>query len=669
MIAPVSGTGQYREWSSAQKPFAELHLRQCDALAGQARVIWFSLLAGSTYCWLTIATLDDVQIFVPTKDLKLPLVGIDVSPVAFFVAAPLVLLAGFIHFQFTLARFWRFFVELREIDRADGTGIETTDRLIPWIVSQMPRRDHANDFPSLVRIVAIGSGWVVVPATIFALGYRYLRAHDLLVSLFHCFVCAVAIVACCHFYALARKALKEEVRDRKALKEAARDRNTREILFCIAVLFVVLAIPTRAVIVHAENALALPPFLAVNARLQGAAITAGDTLKGRKLENALRTLSTLMICNEMDMNQAGATPVCRDALKPPRKDTTEHATFEAAIVEIENEIAALLDAAVPPDIGFVPRSHSVNRQDETYCRGAAHPFLMRNLRLADLRQANLNNAGLRCIDLTRADLREARLLRAQLFGAILQSADLSSAHLEGADLRLSRLVRAELVSTHLGGADLWKAEISNSNFSRADLSAARLRAVAFIGSSFNATLFRGADLRDTRFVASYLRGADFTEAILSCSQGSVCTRFHHSYLDAVRFGKADLSGFDFTGSALRCLDLREVGGLSTERLEAAFGDGTVQLPDGIKRPGNWREGNLEYGDFLSAWQDGLAESDRKQLLAMRAFEFLAPGSRSDPDDRGPSCNSNPGGRVRDAPLAAAPAPARTADAGPATPLR
>jgi hypothetical protein len=73
-----------------------------------------------------------------------------------------------------------------------------------------------------------------------------------------------------------------------------------------------------------------------------------------------------------------------------------------------------------------------------------------NLRCADLRDAVLSGANLRCADLTRAYLR----------GAYLRGADLTGAYLRGADLTGAFLTRAVLTGAVLRDAD-WVPIIPN----------------------------------------------------------------------------------------------------------------------------------------------------------------------------------------------------------------
>ena len=72
----------------------------------------------------------------------------------------------------------------------------------------------------------------------------------------------------------------------------------------------------------------------------------------------------------------------------------------------------------------------------------------------DLREANLMNADLRGVDLEDANLRRAYLLWVNLRGADLRGADLRRADLWGVDLQWANLRNADLREIDLRGANL-----------------------------------------------------------------------------------------------------------------------------------------------------------------------------------------------------------------------
>ena len=98
----------------------------------------------------------------------------------------------------------------------------------------------------------------------------------------------------------------------------------------------------------------------------------------------------------------------------------------------------------------------------------------RDLRHADLSQANLYEGDLNGANLSEAMLRGADLRKAELRDADLGKADLRFADVRGADLRAAHLRQAELWGADLRKAALFQAELSGAECSWTDLRGANL---------------------------------------------------------------------------------------------------------------------------------------------------------------------------------------------------
>ena len=137
-----------------------------------------------------------------------------------------------------------------------------------------------------------------------------------------------------------------------------------------------------------------------------------------------------------------------------------------------------------------------------------------NLSFANLQGANLQVAELHFADLWRAELQGADLFEAKLQGAYLgwaklQGADLRRAKLQGAYLGWAKLQGADLRVAKLQGADLRRAELQGANLWNAKLQGANLRRAKLQGANLSVAELQGADLRDIK-----LQGADLTDAIM-----------------------------------------------------------------------------------------------------------------------------------------------------------
>ncbi len=87
---------------------------------------------------------------------------------------------------------------------------------------------------------------------------------------------------------------------------------------------------------------------------------------------------------------------------------------------------------------------------------------------------------------------------------------------------------------------------------------------------------RGADLFGARLSGADLRGASLRGAILVAAD-----------LRGADLRRADLIGADLRDADLTGADLRETVYLTQPQLDAAKGDGTTRVPDGLRHPTHW----------------------------------------------------------------------------------
>ena len=131
---------------------------------------------------------------------------------------------------------------------------------------------------------------------------------------------------------------------------------------------------------------------------------------------------------------------------------------------------------------------------------------------------------------------------------VQNGASCSGCNLFQADLAYRDLPNVNVSRSRLRQADLSLVTMNGANFSGADLSVANLFGARFTGASF-----ASANLRDANLVGAY-------------------------------FGGANLSGADLTNAVLSGAELREARGLSQSQLNVACGDGSTQLPPGLRIP-------------------------------------------------------------------------------------
>lgn len=109
-----------------------------------------------------------------------------------------ILLGAFVYLHLTLSRLWRIYGLLHQRGETID-GLPFADRIAPWMLANVIEDGH-HGFRRPGRATAIFFGWGFLPITIFALGYRYLRAHYVPITALHAILIALAIVSAFEFW-------------------------------------------------------------------------------------------------------------------------------------------------------------------------------------------------------------------------------------------------------------------------------------------------------------------------------------------------------------------------------------------------------------------------------------------------------------------------------------
>ena len=144
---------------------------------------------------------------------------------------------------------------------------------------------------------------------------------------------------------------------------------------------------------------------------------------------------------------------------------------------------------------------------------------------ADLHNANMSYANMRCVDLSGADLHNANMSYANM-----RCVDLSGANMRGADMSYANMRYTDLHDANMSGANMRGADMSYANMRCANMSYANMSYANMIESN----------LTDTNMIESNLRYSIMSYADLSCT--NLCG--------------ADISGADICGANMRGANMR-----------------------------------------------------------------------------------------------------------------
>jgi len=121
------------------------------------------------------------------------------------------------------------------------------------------------------------------------------------------------------------------------------------------------------------------------------------------------------------------------------------------------------------------------------------------------------------------------------------------------------------------GCNLFQADFSNLELKGRSFAGARLRQSDLSLAVMNRTSFARSDLRDVNAYGGVFTGANFARADLTHAS------FVGSYLQGANLAGARLDGTNFSGA-----EMGHARGLTQAQLSHACGDGTTQLPRGLR---------------------------------------------------------------------------------------
>jgi uncharacterized protein YjbI with pentapeptide repeats len=360
--------------------------------SSSARTVFIMMLLLCSYSWLKMGSTRDAELFLETSSVSIPVLQIQVSVPTFYMAVPVLLVALFMWCHFYLQHLWE---ELAELPAIFPDGRPLFRRVYPWLLNTMVTAHFPilkKDRPLLTHLQTFAGvllAWWVVPATVVAFWWKYLRRHDPLSSTEQLVLAAIAIGAAALLQELAGATLRGETR--RSLSLRPRDPRGWVIGSVFLIVLLVLCCLTYAVI--REDQRYSTAFLGPRAVAQ---------LAGA----------------EISVRRAG----WRGEAEPDR-DQVIGAVLVGKDLRGANVRSAFLAGA------------DLRRTDLRYADLAAA-----NLRWADFRESRLAFASFMDADLQFSDLRGVDLQHCNLTGARLHGADL-----RGADLRFAIGLKSEQI--------------------------------------------------------------------------------------------------------------------------------------------------------------------------------------------------------------------------------
>ena len=467
-----------------------------------ARKIFFAMLLGCVYSWLTIATTTDVRLLTNTASSPLPIIGTEIPIAWFYIAAPLVLICLYCYFHLYLDNLWGALASLPAIF-PDGKRLD--ERAYPWLLNTLVRRHfkRLKSRPLIARMkewITIFLAWCVVPLTMIGFWLRFIPRHDWIGTYFHIGLIVLSIVFGIIFFRLCAFTLQGREKLFISFHKFFRHEGFyRSILkyFLFSVFVFILGSVLYLLSVGAINGIKT------------------ETQYKPKLNN----FSDIKTVVPWAFSMLGY-----DVFANFREKNVSEKPANYWEIHEKDRLESVKGANL--------KNSNLNNAD---MYGA---FLVK----ADLRGASIKNVNFEKTDLKKANLSGLNLEQAKLGGANLQQANLHSANLKQADLLLAKLQQANLWKANLQDALLEGANFQGANLKFATLRKARLWGVnlqdANLGStnlqntSFRDANLKGANLKHGNLKNAYLFSTDLRGATnITINQISKVKTLHESKLD------------------------------------------------------------------------------------------------------------------------------------------
>jgi uncharacterized protein YjbI with pentapeptide repeats len=437
-------------------------LENVKGISESARKLFLAVLAACLYCWLTIATTNDVNLITNRNSSPLPIIQTPIPIVGFYFVAPMLVLCIYFYFQFYLQKLWEELGSLPAIF-TDGRPLHT--KADPWLLNDLvrahlPKLNVNRPFLSYFQLwISVLLAWWVVPITMFLFWGRYLRRHEQIGTTFHVGLLVFSVVSAVCLYRLAVATLRGTGRRPFTWNKTKASRTGYRMATLAAATAVLFGIVSLGAIRGVRSG---KPILGI-----------GMPEIERSWEDRVGGTTTWI---PRSMALIGYPPFAN--------------------------LAGLEVSQKKPD--WSPENNQ--RQDSVI--GA-------QLRGVDLRYASATNSFFTGSDLRDADLRGALLTGSELRSAYLSHANLSEAILGGAELSGTDLGGANLSHANLSFAVLRDADLgsgvrlaSNPEVSwgdGADLTYATLWCANLVGANLSHANLSGANLKRANLTYSNLR--------------------------------------------------------------------------------------------------------------------------------------------------------------------
>ena len=575
--------------------FPELdHFGPLAETSRNARNLLFTILVVCVYTWLTVATTTDVGLITDAATSELPIIGTSIRIAAFYMVAPLLLMALYIYFHLTLQGLYE---DMSELPAFFPDGRRLDQQTYPWLLNKLV----GLFFPQLKKrhipfgltqfLLSIFLAWMTIPLTLVIIWIRYLTRQELFGSTLHVVILAASIGFGIRSFLLIRAMLTEKSIDYFKHGLVAACVSSVVGIFLLLVCFgVIYGIPAniqnlaeeydnRKLVPAALSIFGYSPYANLGGvdvcpkpanwtdREEHVLLVKGADLRARNLRYAWAMTAFLVKADlrqanlhramlmradlrEANLQEAELQGANLQEAKLHRAKLGGAKLHEANLQRAELQEACLQEAELP---GATLQGAKLQKADLSVANLQAANLQEADLEGANLEKANLVMAKLHWSKLRDANLQEANLEKADFFSANLQRANLQEANLQEAKLRGADLQWTKLQRAKIQGAGFNIANLQQANLEEADLQGADLRWANFQFANLQRANLKGANLQGTKLKGANLQWAKLDEADLrGANIGWIfCdANFQRAKLRGAKLQRADLKRANLEGADL-----------------------------------------------------------------------------------------------------------------------
>ena len=157
----------------------DAELKHIEEVSRNARTTWFGMLGVLVFGAIAVAGVKDRDFFTYGVETALPLVGVTVPTLAFFVAAPILILAIYIYLHLYLLKLWRGLGTLPAHVHVDGSieSVPLDDAVYPWLLSDAAIHwkpgARRRTLGWLTWLVSLALGWMGFMAACIVVAFRF----------------------------------------------------------------------------------------------------------------------------------------------------------------------------------------------------------------------------------------------------------------------------------------------------------------------------------------------------------------------------------------------------------------------------------------------------------------------------------------------------------------